>query len=150
MGEPVGRIIYNSYWKDDMGCSPNDTTVFIYEPAALALNTLVVDSITCSGYNDGSITVTATGGTPPYTYWIVPGAEVNNDGLFENLIEGTYGIRFTDSKTCDTIVVDNIVITAPFALNIDTVYKSDIICNGELGGLSIQVSGGSPPFESSP
>ena len=140
---------YTIHIEDGMGCSPNDTTVFIYEPAALALNTLVVDSITCSGYNDGSITVTATGGTPPYTYWIVPGAEVNNDGLFENLIEGTYGIRFTDSKTCDTIVVDNIVITAPFALNIDTVYKSDIICNGELGGLSIQVSGGSPPFESS-
>jgi gliding motility-associated-like protein len=141
--------LYTIHIEDDMGCSPGDTTVFIYEPAVLALNTLAVDSISCSGLNDGSISVSATGGTPQYIYWIVPGTEVNNDGLFENLSQGTYGIRFTDSKSCDTIVVDNIIVGAPLVLNIDTVYKGDIICNGDLGGLSIQVSGGSSPFESS-
>ncbi|UCH14972.1 MAG: gliding motility-associated C-terminal domain-containing protein, partial [Bacteroidales bacterium] len=140
---------YTIHIEDGSGCSPNDTSVFIFEPAALALNNLVVDSISCSGDTDGSITVSATGGTPQYTYWIIPGVEVNNDGLFENLSQGTYGIRFTDSESCDTIRIDNIIIAAPSALNIDTVYRTDIVCNGGTGGLSIQVSGGSSPFESS-
>ncbi|KPK79210.1 MAG: hypothetical protein AMS27_18200, partial [Bacteroides sp. SM23_62_1] len=140
---------YTIHIEDASGCSPNDSTVFIFEPEALALDNLIVDSITCSGFSDGSITVSATGGTPQYTYWIIPGTEVNNDGLFENLSEGIYGIRFTDSKSCDTIIIDNIIIAAPLVLNIDTVYKTDIICNGGTGGLSIQVSGGSAPFESS-
>jgi gliding motility-associated-like protein len=140
---------YTIHIEDARGCSPNDTSLFIFEPEALALNSIIVDSISCSGYSDGSITVAATGGTPQYTYWITPGTEVNNDGLFENLSEGIYSIRFTDSRLCDTIRIDNINITAPIILNIDTVYKTDIICNGGTGGLSIQVSGGSAPFESS-
>jgi gliding motility-associated-like protein len=140
---------YTIHIEDASGCSPNDTSVFIFEPDALALDSLVVDSITCSGFSDGSITVAATGGNPQYTYWITPGTEVNNDGLFENLSEGIYGIRFTDSKSCDTIIIDNINIASPLILNIDTVYKTDIVCNGGTGGLSIQVSGGSSPFESS-
>jgi gliding motility-associated-like protein len=140
---------YTIHIEDASGCSPNDTTVFIYEPEILDLDSLIVDSISCSGFSDGSITVSATGGTPQYTYWITPGTEVNNDGLFENLSEGIYGIRFTDSKSCDTIIIDNIIIASPPPLIIDTVYKTEIVCNGGTGGLSIQVSGGSAPFESS-
>jgi gliding motility-associated-like protein len=140
---------YAIHIEDAGGCSPNDSQIFIYEPTALALSSMDTDSVSCTGMDDGSITVSASGGTPQYIYWIIPGTEVNNDGLFDSLSAGTYEVRFTDSKSCDTIIISNIEIGQPTPLIIDTVEVSEIICNGGTGGLSITVLGGTWPYQSS-
>lgn len=57
----------------------------------------------CKG-TSGSINVTPTGGIPPYCFSI-NGGQIQKDGLFENLSEGTYIINIQDdsgqSVSCD-------------------------------------------------
>ncbi len=53
---------------DDNGCEVNaDST--IYEPAALSGIVSSTSHVNCFGGSDGSITVSASAGTPPYTYY---------------------------------------------------------------------------------
>ena len=111
---------------------------------------MTVDSLSCSGDADGIIRVIAQGGKTPYTYWITPGTEINNDGVFENLSQGNYVIRVTDAGTCgDTLVTDTIRMNAPSPLVIDSVTVDPILCNGGRGSITIHVSGGSAPYEGS-
>ncbi len=63
---------------------------------------------------DGSISITVNGGTPPYAYtWSENGNIVSNEEDPENLIAGTYQVQITDANDCnlfsETIIVDNIV-----------------------------------------
>jgi SprB repeat len=56
--------------------------------------------VQCEGETNGSATVTATGGTPPYTYkWnTVP---VQTDATAIGLAAGSYTVLVTDSKACE-------------------------------------------------
>ena len=135
--------------KDINGCTIDSAGIFIYEPKPLGVDTIITDSVSCNGGADGSIAVTAKGGTAPYTYWIQPGTEINTDGLFENLPAGKYVVRFTGTHPCDTVTTDTIMVNEPLLLTIDTVITSDIICHGGTGEINIQISGGVPPYEAS-
>ena len=58
----------------------------------------------CIG-NNGEITISTTGGTPPYTYELFNlsnnnSESINNNGYFNNLIEGDYLIEITDDLGC--------------------------------------------------
>lgn len=78
--------------------------------------------------SDGSITVKATGGTPPYLFTNSGSSLTQNDGYFDLLIAGNYSLYVTDDNGCrDTIaatVPDSCNITAPnqFVVNGDAVY----------------------------
>ncbi|MBN2350371.1 MAG: gliding motility-associated C-terminal domain-containing protein, partial [Bacteroidales bacterium] len=133
---------------DINGC-PKDTTIFIYQPESITIDTFEVDSISCFGLSDGEIRITAQGGTPQYVYSIEPGVEVNNDGIFSNLFAGKYIIRITDSHDCDTVKSDTIFVFEPSELLIDSVTVNPIICNSGQGSIQIYASGGTPAYEGS-
>ncbi|MBN2762401.1 MAG: gliding motility-associated C-terminal domain-containing protein, partial [Bacteroidales bacterium] len=127
-----------------------DSTITITEPEALAIQSITVDSLLCSGDANGRISVTAQGGKMPYTYRITPGTEVNNDGVFENLSQGNYVVRITDASLCgDTLITDTIRMDAPSPLLIDSVTVDPILCNGGSASIIIHVSGGSQPYDGS-
>lgn len=72
---------------------------------------------TTLGGTDGSITVTATGGTPPYEYTL-EGAIPQGSPVFENLAAGTYNLTILDFNGCEVqleVVVDvlNGISTVP-------------------------------------
>ena len=76
-------------------------TAFIVEPAVLAATTSGTNA-TCSGCNDGTVTVVATGGTTPYAYlW--------NDGqsqttmIATGLDGGSYTSTVTDASGCTMV-----------------------------------------------
>lgn len=85
------------------GCSAA-TTVTIIQPAVLAASTTGTVSNTCFGAQGGSISVTSTGGSAPYTYTIIAGPTVNTSGatsgVFTGLAAGSYTIRSTDANGC--------------------------------------------------
>jgi len=73
----------------------------------------------CSTCNDGSITVNATGGTPSYTYSLIPAAGTLTDNPFSNVPPGNYQACVTDSNgciNCDTVSVSFSVFVESLAL----------------------------------
>jgi gliding motility-associated-like protein len=140
---------YTVHIEDVHNCY-KDTTITIYEPPQFRIQSVIVDSLLCSGDSDGIIRVTAEGGKAPYKYWITPGTEINNDGVFENLSQGSYVIKITDASTCgDTLITDTILMNAPSPLIIDSVTVGPVVCNGGRGSITIHVSGGTLPYEGS-
>src|ERR1700722_9879930 len=65
---------------------------------------------TCA-YNNGGFVVTATGGTPPYSYVSNAARESNQTGIFGGLAAGTYDLTVTDSKGKKTTT--SVVLTSP-------------------------------------
>jgi gliding motility-associated-like protein len=69
---------------------------------------------TCPSGSDGSITVSLTGGTLPYTAYNLTGtaSQTNNNGIFTGLGEGTYNVSVSDSNG-QTYAQTGIVLAAP-------------------------------------
>jgi uncharacterized protein (DUF2141 family) len=94
---------------------------------------------TCN--NDGSIDLTVTGGTSPYSYLWSNGA--TDQDLF-NLIAGTYSVTVTSANGCtatgSTTLSGNGILA--IYLNWD-----DLTCNGMSDGvIDLSVAGGVPPY----
>jgi gliding motility-associated-like protein len=80
------------------------TTVYSLDTVRVLRNAMPVSTSsvnTTCGASVGSITVNATGGTPPLSYTLNPGGIINSTGIFTGLAAGTYSILVTDaSGTC--------------------------------------------------
>ena len=61
-----------------------------------------------TGSNNGSVDITVTGGTPPYTYsWIGPNGEIFNTEDIDNLVGGIGSLTVTDDNGCiDSIEIE--------------------------------------------
>ncbi len=99
-------------------CS-NNAIVTIVQPALLVANLSGTTNNACNSGTDGSIAVTSTGGTAPYTYTIT-GPTVNTtgvtSGIFTGLAAGTYTITSKDANLCTattTAVITQPIGTAP-------------------------------------
>jgi len=132
--------------RDDHGCGLTGDTLTVAEPAALALAAAVTD-ISCHGAADGRVTLTATGGTPPYRYSIDGGRTfTDNGGVFTGLSAGTYVPAVRDAHGC-TAVAPTVRVSEPALLVIDSVTVKDARCAGEASGqVRIYVSGGTPGY----
>lgn len=96
-------------------------------------------NVTCFGGNNGSATVTATGGTPPLSYlW--------NNGQTQatavNLSAGTYTVTVSGGTTATATVV----ITQPANLNVSASVSGQISCNVPAVNVTANVSGGTGPY----
>ena len=60
---------------------------------------------------DGGITITANGGTPPYTYSIDAGLTYKNMPIFNNLCSGTYNVLVVDNN--QIITSSSIILNSP-------------------------------------
>ncbi|MEO8147352.1 MAG: T9SS type A sorting domain-containing protein [Bacteroidia bacterium] len=130
---------------DANGCTAT-ATVKITQPTQLVLNTTKTN-LACNGAGTGSITATATGGTPAYIYTLNPGAITNGTGLFTGLGAGTYDVTVTDANGC-SVTKTGIVITEPSALTMDPTSGTDVNCFGGNNGTATAgaVAGGTPPY----
>lgn len=125
---------------DANGCSKSDS-IIITEPTSLAVSTSSVTNVLCNGNNNGSASVTASGGTPPYAYaWSPAGG---NSASASNLSAGNYSVTVTDANLCTQMV--NIYITEPPALTVFT-SSSPAACGSSNGTATCTPSGGTPPY----
>ncbi len=133
--------------RDDNGCT-FDTLFSVSEPLPITVQSENSTDISCSGVNEGTIEVTAVGGTAPLSYTLDPGAISNNTGIFNGLGAGSYTVSVDDSQGCGPVVSSQLWITEPPQLLIDSVIQQDLSCYGESdGSLGIFVSGGIPPYQ---
>jgi hypothetical protein len=81
--------------------------VTIGEPDSFNIELDNIINVTCEGGNDGEITITPSGGSPPYVFnWKRNGNDFvlpqgSTDTHLVNLPEGTYTLTLTDSHNCD-------------------------------------------------
>ncbi len=105
---------YNLNVTDANGCI-TIATATVVQPAKLILTPTVV--ATSCGLNNGSATVTVSGGTPVYTYLWQPG--LLNTATINNLSAGTYTLIVSDVNTCTdtllTIIGSSLPVQATFS-----------------------------------
>lgn len=125
--------------QDQNGCFTIETIV-LNEPSQL-----IISSSGDSG--NGTLSLLASGGTPPYEYSIDGGATYQVENNFENLQAGTYSYVARDSNSCFTEVTDVVIDDSNSDLDFVTLSATDLSCYGESNGLvDVVVSGGIPPF----
>ncbi len=97
--------------------------------------------VTCFGGQDGSATVSGTGGLLPYTYsWSPAGGNGPTAG---GLAAGNYFVTVTDANLCIAAVATSIAQPPAFQHLVST---QSSICGGANGQAAVVVSGGTPPY----
>jgi gliding motility-associated-like protein len=129
---------------DSNNCS-DSVSVTVGSPTPLTISTQVID-VTCNGYNDGQIVITAAGGTLPYQYRNQFNNYQNNNTL-NGLAPNTYHVTVRDSNGC--IASDSfLVVSEPLPFTF-TVEVDSLSCPGsDDGRILVSTSGGVPPYDS--
>ena len=133
---------------DSGDCNTATSPITITEPTnALNVNH-IVSNVSCSGTNDGSVEIIATGGTGIIKYAISP--QLNQffeTNIFENLAPGNYDAIVQDELGC--YVTFSFTITEPIPVMITIVPNSIYaeVCEGDNNAeFSIDISGGTSPY----
>lgn len=96
----------------------------------------------CNNAVDGSITVAANMGTPPYTYSL-NGGTPQASGLFDQLPAGTYTIVAQDNTGATASITET--LNNPPALVLTYIDQQDVLCFGDMtGSITVAASGGTP------
>jgi hypothetical protein len=136
----AGGTYYNVYVKDATGCVVNALR-YISQPALISLNATKND-VSCSGGNNGMISLNVGGGVGPFEYdW----SNGKTSSSIENLTAGVYSIEVTDHNGC--IGSANFTINQPIApLVVNAVLDPASGDFSKDGGIDITVTGGTTPY----
>ena len=135
----VGAGTYTVTVSDAASCSTT-TSVTLNLPGSVSLSITATD-VTCNGGNNGSATVVATNGVPPYTYAWAPSG--GNAATANSLVAGTYTVTVSDVNSCTQST--QITIAEPTLLTA-AIVPTNIACNGNDGALDVTANGGTPAY----
>ncbi|MFP4663274.1 MAG: gliding motility-associated C-terminal domain-containing protein [Bacteroidales bacterium] len=128
---------------DSHGCE-DTISAYITQPDTLELTVNTSDA-TCQGLHDGWLSISPSGGTPPYTIDWAGEPGLQNVDSINHLSAGTYPVSITDSHDC--LYTENIAIDEPDNLSISFTDTNNISCHGlEDGSVIAHVSGGTEPY----
>ena len=122
---------------DKNGCTASATVTInnVSGPTATSNET----DASC-GNSNGTATVTATGGTSPYTYLWSNGASTSSATV---LAAGNYSVTVTDKNGCTasaTVTINN--VSGPSA----TASATDASCGNSNGSATVTATGGTSPY----
>jgi len=116
------------------------TSILITEPTVLTASA-VANPTTCQGGSNGNITVSNSGGTPPYSYLWSDGAVTQNRS---GLLAGNYILTITDANLCTRVVIT--AIGQPQPITTEGISRN-LSCHGSNdGSIDFDAFGGNPPF----
>ena len=125
---------------DANGCSSSFTTELTQAEEELLIDIEKTD-LNCYNSNNGTITVTTTGGVAPYTFsWSDSGTGSFRDGL----TIGTYTVTITDSIGC--VKVRTVEIENGDLFNIDPVVTPISCFGADDGSIELNLEGGVSPI----
>ncbi len=138
---------YTPVLRDANLCQLVGTSQSIVEPSAVSITNESINDVSCNGAADGSITITATGGTAPLGFSITGGAPYQAGNSFTSLGGTGYTISVEDANGC-TATGSTGTITEPTALVLSAPTETDPTCNGGSDGtVVVNASGGTPPYQ---
>ena len=123
---------------DDEGCFVDFT---LTEPATVMNLSGTETDGTCAGSNNGSIDLSVTGGTGPYTYLWNTGATSED---ISGLAPGNYSVTVEDAGGCVKSI--GFTISEPSPITVSKTL-SNVTCNGNADGtISLSVGGGTGSY----
>ncbi|MBP6658062.1 MAG: gliding motility-associated C-terminal domain-containing protein [Bacteroidia bacterium] len=127
---------------DANGCTHTDSVDVATGPSSVVVTVDSVATLNCFTDTTGYASVSATGGTPGYTYvWnTIP---VQTGPLATNLSPGLYTVTVTDSVGCSSTQNANVVSPAEIILIGSSTQAG---CNLADGSATVSVSGGVPTY----
>jgi gliding motility-associated-like protein len=129
--------------RDNNGCV--DTIIRTINPGINCCNlnfqSIAITQPTCAQSN-GSISLTMTGGTLPYSYTWSPNVSITN--VASNLAPNTYNVTVNAGVGCSRDTVITLNSNSNLAINISNVVNPT--CVGSNGSLTAGFSGGTAPY----
>jgi gliding motility-associated-like protein len=129
-----------------------DTTFTVDEAEEIQITVDAVQNVSCFGESDGSISVSAIGGTDPLDYsWVGPDNTSYSGSTIGGLPAGTYTLTVTDESGCTTQIDVEVEEPEPFTVDLtvptgieDPIFE--IPCVGDTVSIDTGISGGTPPY----
>lgn len=110
----------------------------------LADTIISVDSVSCFGYHDGSVTSLASNGIQPYHYVWSPSGDTT--ATADSLAAGTYFLTITDAIGCS--VTSFAILSNPPGITVQLTPTDESCLNSCDGQASVQVTGLQiPPYQ---
>ena len=144
-----GNLTVGSYWvrvtSDDCVVVSNENR--IKEPTPLVVDDSFTN-VSCNGANDGSITVSLSGGSGGYQYAISPNLDkFDTVNTFTDLAPGNYTVIAQDINGCFEQL--RYTITEPAIITAVPTTTPEICIGSEDGTISLTISGGTAPYSTS-
>jgi gliding motility-associated-like protein len=132
--------------KDANGCTQTLSVTITQPTAAISVTAVASNNVSCNGGNDGTITITATGGTTK-KYSIDNGVNFQSSNVFSGLAAGNYTVVVSDNNSCSATLASgvsaSVTLTQPNAISVTAVASTNISCNGGNDGtITITATGG--------
>lgn len=129
--------------KDANGCRSNSSVVGISQPNAIVITKSIVN-VNCFGSNNGSVTITASGGAGTLAYSLDGGVSFQSDKTFNQLYAGTYTAIVRDAGGCSNGITFTITQPTEITSNVGIL---DVTCYGASDAqLTINATGGKAPY----
>src|SRR5438093_968120 len=131
--------------KDSKGCTTTQPVTITQPASALGSSISAQTNVACFGGSTGSVTVTGSDATSPYSY-AIDGVTFGISGTFSNLAAGPYTVTVKDSNGCTT--TQPVTITQPAsALGSSISAQTNVACfGGSTGSVTVAGSGGTSPY----
>jgi len=104
----------------DAGCSSEKVIEVFIDPDYEVLSVdLEITNEVCRGDGAGAVKIQASGGSPPYAYFM-NGEEISGN-LVSSIMPGTYGFKIFDSQLCeisDTAILNPAIFMNPNIINV--------------------------------
>ena len=116
-------------------------SVTVVSANAPQITSSIIDSVNCNSGSDGSVDISVSSGTPPYSYTWSNGVSVQD---LTGLAAGTYLVTVNDANNCS--VSASYTIGQPTALLISGVVGNVNCFGNSNGSIDLSVSGGTGAY----
>ncbi|MCB5983509.1 T9SS type B sorting domain-containing protein [Flavobacterium psychrophilum] len=137
---------YDIEIRDGWNCS-NNFPIVIAQPTVVSASLTQTNILTCAP-GSASVTLTGSGGTPPYSYSAtgIAGSFIgsfNPSILISGLNAGTYSYYIQDANGCKSLASGDVKITAlePLVLKLLSTSQTNLNCFGDTGVINVVAQG---------
>ncbi|MBK8845182.1 MAG: SprB repeat-containing protein [Bacteroidetes bacterium] len=113
---------------DANGCTKTASQI-LTQPSTFDVIISNFTNVSCNGASNGTINITASGGTTPYGYVWSNGSTIQNQ---TGLVAGTYTVTVTDANGCTKTASQ--ILTQPSTFDVIISNFTNVGCNGASNG----------------